>query len=209
MFTVKTDTLVGKTNQNDEAVTEVQKLIVKINNLLQHKDEAEYLVDLMPAEVIKRFGRERVVEAAQIVLKEPVSPELSEKFSKLWQEIGEHYFDHLVASAYEVEVKYVIDDGPLHYNGVVHIPASSEPIIVERMLDEMIPRSTPYSGRDCEECYRTESNRAYIAGAPMSVKPEQRHLSAEQFIAAATREPTLEEKEWLKHQGDFFPRSEE
>ena len=191
-----------------DLITEIQRVIVKVNDLLKHKDEAEYLLDLIPSEVIKCFGRERVVEAARIVLKESVSQDLSEKFSALWKEFGQRYFDSFLMSFYRVEIRYMIEGGPIYdrsYSGLslVELPASSEPILVERMLEEMMRRNVPYSDGECFECYRWESNRLCTAGAPMSVKPDQRQLSAEEFVSKTTREPNALEKEWLKHQGDF------
>jgi hypothetical protein len=184
---VKTESRATTTEKTLDLVTEIQRTVVKINDLLQHKGEAEYLVDLM--------SDERAVEAARIVLKESVSQELSKKYTDLWRMFDERYFSGWLLSSDKVQVRYVIDGGPIYDGGsgpsVVHIPASSEPTLVERMLDEMIQRTV---GRDCWECYRKESNRVHFEGAPMSVEPKMRHLSAEEFIAAATREPTTEEE---------------
>jgi hypothetical protein len=193
---VKTE---SKPEKTLDLVTEIQRTIVKINDLLVHKDEAEYVVDLMNDAVIKRYGRNRAIEAARTVLKESVSQELSNKFTDLWSKFGERYFSGWLLSGHKVQVRYVIDGGPI-YDGwsdssVVHIPASSEPVLVQRMLEEMIQRT---SGCDCCECYRNESNRVHFAGAPMCVDLRLRHLSAEDFIAAATREPTTEDKEHRK-----------
>ena len=204
----KTESRVTTTEKTLDLVTEIQRTVVKINDLLQHKGEAEYLVDLMSDEVIKRYGRERAVEAARIVLKESVSQELSKKFTDLWRMFDERYFSGWLLSGLKVHVRYVIDGGPIYDGGagpsVVHIPASSEPTLVARMLEEMIQHTV---GRDCWECYRKESNRVHCAGAPMKVEPNMRHLSAEQFVAAATREPTTKEKEWLAQQTDNPPES--
>jgi hypothetical protein len=54
-------------------IIELQKLIVKINNLVQHIDEPEYLVDLVSDDLLKQYGRERIEEAARVVLEECIS----------------------------------------------------------------------------------------------------------------------------------------
>jgi hypothetical protein len=189
---VKTE---SKPEKTLDLVTEIQRTVIKINDLLQHRGEAEYVVDLMNDAAIKRYGRERAIEAARSVLKESVSQELSIKCTDLWRKFDERYLSGWLLSGHTVQVRYVIDGGPIHDgwsdNSVVHIPASSEPVLVERILEEMIQRTV---GRDCWECYRKESNRVYLAGAPMSVEPNMRHLPAEEFIAAATREPSTEEE---------------
>jgi integrase len=46
-------------------VIELQKLIVKINNFVQHIDEPEYLVDLVSGDLLKQYRRERIEEAAR------------------------------------------------------------------------------------------------------------------------------------------------
>lgn len=74
---------------------------------------------------------------------------------------------------------------------MIHIPASSESILVERILEEMVQKT---AGRDCWDCYLRESNRVHLAGAPMTVDPSMRHLSADEFISKATREPMTEEE---------------
>lgn len=75
-----------QSNLEADLISDIQKLIVKINDLLQHPDEAEYLVDLLPEEVIKRYGRERAVEAARVILKNSVSKELSDKCTEIWRD---------------------------------------------------------------------------------------------------------------------------
>jgi hypothetical protein len=193
---VKTE---SKPEKTLDLVSEIQRTIVKINDLLVHKGEAEYVVDLMNDNVIKRYGRERAVEAARTVLKESVSQELSNKCTDLWRKFDERYFSGWLLSGHKVQVRYILDGGPIYNvwsdDSVVHLPASSEPVLVQRMLEEMIQHTV---GRDCRECYRKESNRVHYKGAPMSVEPNMRHLSAEEFIAAATREPTTEEEEHRK-----------
>jgi uncharacterized protein (DUF2164 family) len=147
-----------------DLVTEIQRTVVKINDLLVHKGEAEYVVDLMSDEVIKRYGRDRAIEAARTVLKESVSQELSKKCTDLWRTLDDRYFSGWLLSGHKVQVRYVIDGGPI-YNvssdqSVVHIPASSEPVLVARMLEEMIQGPSVVTagsaiGRNPTECIMT------------------------------------------------------
>jgi hypothetical protein len=185
-------------------IIELQKLIVKINNFVQHIDEPEYLVDLVSDDLLKQYRRERIEEAARIVLKECISQELSEKFTKLMREFDERYFGAPPLSPLKVEVRYNIDRAASTNmctirsgDDVIELPASSEAVMVERLLEEMLRLTV---GRGCWDCYVNGSNRLYFDGAPMKVEPEMRHLSAEEFVAKATREPiALEEhgKQWL------------
>jgi hypothetical protein len=180
-------------------IIELQKLIVKINNLVQHIDEPEYLVDLVSDDLLKQYGRERIEEAARVVLKECISQELSEKFTKLMRQLDERHFGAPPLSPLKVEVRYNIDRAASTNmctirsgDGVIELPASSEAVMVERLLEEMLRLTV---GRGCWECYVNGSNRLYFDGAPMKVEPEMRHLSAEEFIAKATREPIRQGEE--------------
>jgi hypothetical protein len=183
-------------------IIELQKLIVKINNLVQHIDEPEYLVDLVSDDLLKQYGRERIEEAARIVMKECVSQELSEKFTRLTRQFDERYFGAPPLSPMKVEVRYNVDRAASTNRctiqsgaDVIELPASSEAVMVERLLEEMLRLTV---GRDCWECYKDASNRLYYDGAPIKVEPEMRHLSAEEFIAKATREPVRLEEEHRK-----------
>ena len=183
-------------------VIELQKLIVKINNFVQHIDEPAYLVDLVSDDLLKQYGRERIEEAARIVMRECISEELSEKFTKLMREFDEQYFGAPPLSPLKVEVRYHIDRAASTNmctirsgDGVIELPASSEAIMVERLLEEMLRLTV---GRGCWDCYVNESNRLYFDGAPLKVEPEMRHLSAEEFIAKAMRESITPEEEYKK-----------
>jgi hypothetical protein len=142
-------------------VIELQKLIVKINNFVQHIDEPEYLVDLVSDDLLKQYRRERIEEAARIVLKECISEGLSVKFTKLGREFDDRYFGAPPLSPLKVEVRYNIDRAASTNmctirsgDGVIELPASSEAVMVERLLEEMLRLTV---GRGCSDCYVNES----------------------------------------------------
>jgi hypothetical protein len=194
MEIIKTDVTLELNNQDAEIVAEVKKLIAKINNLLWHRYEPDYLLDLMGDDLIARHGRERLKEVAGPMLTDPVeAPELSKKFTKLWYPLLERFF-YPHDFPYRVEVRYELDrhDFNKRYDdrGIFAVPASSEPVIVERLLGKM---------SSCREEVRVynadlhEANLLFLAGAPDS-QPSMRNLSAEEYIAKASREPMTAEE---------------
>ena len=98
MENVKNNNLTSTTNQNAEAVAEVQNLIRKINNLLRHGPDQyqhpEYYTDLLGDEVINRYGKEYLEAAVRQVLKTSSEhmTELSTKFTALLKTFNEMYF---------------------------------------------------------------------------------------------------------------------
>jgi hypothetical protein len=184
--------------ENGEVVTAVQNLFVKINNLLQHRHQPEYYVDLMSDEVVNRFGRECIEKATEQMLQGLPKPirGLSKKFTDLVETLDKRYFGGWLFSDTRVDVvcRVAIDNRNFNFstgNSVIQIPLSSEAIMVERLLEEMVFVISPQSGHECEF---DVSNQVYLEGAPVGVDPSMRHLSAEEFIAAATREPTTVEE---------------
>ena len=69
---------------------------------------------------------------------------------------------------------------------ILEIPASSEAIMVERLMEEMLRWAV---GRSSFDLYMAESNRLYEEGAPMSVHADTRKSSAEEFIASYRQRP--------------------
>jgi hypothetical protein len=198
METVKTDNMTNTNNENAEVMAEVQKLIVKINNLLQYRHLPEYYVDLMSDEVVNRFGRERLEKATDQMLrgKPKLMPGLSTKFTDLVGKFDKRYLGGWLFSNTRVDVvcRVASDSRYLNFStrdSVIEIPLSSEAIIVARLLEEMVFVISPHGGDECEF---DVSNQIYLEGAPMRVDPSMRHLSADEFIAAATREPTTAEE---------------
>lgn len=211
MEIVKTDNTTNTNTENADAVAEVQRVFVKINNLLQHRHQPEYYVDLMSDEVVNRFGRERLEKATEQMLKgmpKPI-PGLSKKFTDLVEKFDKRYFGGWLFSDARVDVVCQIasDNRSFKFStgdSVIEIPLSSEAIMVERLLEEMVLAVSPEGGNECEF---DVSNQVYLEGAPMGVEPNMRHLSAEEFIAAATREPTTED-EYMKRLHGNPPRAE-
>lgn len=192
MNAVKSD---STNNQRAEMLAIVQNLIVKINNLVQHVEEPEYLVDLMPAELIQKYGREQLENTAGMLIGEGTSEGLSKKFSTLLQRFAEQYFGERVElfAPLTVRARYRIDRRAAtnfcwreNNKMILELPVSSESVMVERLVEEMLHRSIEgidrgtYTGFDP---YMDESNRLYEKAAPMCVYPETRWLSAEEFIA--------------------------
>ncbi len=195
MKNVNTDKSIDTNNENAELVTEVQKLIVQINNLLSHRDDPEYYVDLMSDDLVKRYGRQRLEEATGLVLGKPSTAlELSERFTNFLRQFNERYFGWL-NFIHKVDVRYELGDhvrrAPHIHDDILVLPAASEPVMVESLLEDMVLLGARC---DCWECYLNESNRVFLAGAPMRVDPEMRHVSAEEFIAKSTREPMTAEE---------------
>ena len=186
----------AKDDENAELVKEVQNLIVKINNVNQNRSWPEYYVDLMSDDLLKRYGRSCLEEVTGLVLKQPsAAAELSERFTNILYEFNERYFGwlHFIR---KVDVRYELADyvrkAPyIDKDGTLVLPAASEPVMVERLLGDMVLIGARC---DCWECFMNESNRVFLAGAPMSANPNMRELSAEEFIAKATREPMTEEE---------------
>jgi vacuolar-type H+-ATPase subunit E/Vma4 len=189
-------TLKNRETGKQELVKAIQDLITKVNDLVQHIDEPEYLVDLMPEHLVQQFGQERITETARAVLKKGVSKGLSKKFSALLHKLAERHFGSIGAemfSPFKVSVRYRIDrtastnmcraDG---YETVLEIPASSESVMVERLVEELLFQTV---GPSCFDVYLNESNRLYSENAPMTVHPETRNLSAEEFIATYKQKP--------------------
>jgi hypothetical protein len=185
-------------NQNGEIATEVKNLIIKINNLLSHPREAEYLVDLMGDDIIARHSREQLEEVAGEMLKHPIEdPELSKKFTDLWYPLLVRFWNRYPDFPFRIEVRYEIDRPNFgersDHKFVLAVPASSEPIIVDRLLDEM---SELREGIRASNADVQEANERWIAGEP-ELKPWMRHFSAEQYLAKASRE-RISEEEWYR-----------
>jgi hypothetical protein len=195
--------LVGNTNssnetssKNAELVERMQQLIAKINNLVQHIDEPEYLVDLVPDEVVQQYGREQIEKAARAVLRDGVSETLSKKFSALLHTLAERHFGSLAELFlfYKVEARYSIDPHastgicmrPAGDERIIELPVSSEAVMVERLVDKLLLHSV---GRSSFDAYMYESNRLYDEDAPMTVHPERRWLSADEFITTYKQRP--------------------
>ena len=201
MEIVKTDNMTNTNTQNAEAVAEVQNLIRKINNLLRHGPDKyqhpEYYVDLMGDELIKSYGRECLEAAVHQVVKRSseVMTELSTKFTALLKTFNELYFNNNPRlRGVSVEVGYWVGWPAVWTVGgsEIRLVASSEAIMVRQLLGAMAEWVHP----EADPCYIKEM---YLdeAGAPIWVEPAMRGLSAEQFIAAATREPMTNE-EYMK-----------
>ncbi len=177
-----------------EIVAEVKNLIVKINNLLSHRGEAAYFVDLMSDELIARYGRERLEEAAGEILGTE-DPELSKKFTELWYPLLDRFLDGYPPFGYKVEVRYDIDrhnfEERFDNKAIFAVPASAEPIVVDRMLRKM---SELREGIRAANADVHAANKLFFAGAP-DLAPDMRHVSAEEYLAKASREPITEE-EW-------------
>ena len=202
MENVKNDNLTITTNQNAEAVAVVQNLIRKINNLLRHGpdqyQDPEYYVDLMGDDVTKRYGRESLEAAVRQVVKasSEVMTELSTKFTALLKTFNELYFNNNPRlRGVSVEVGCWVG-WPAVWTvggGEIRLVASSEAIMVRQLLGAMAEWVHP----EDDPCYIKEMHLDQ-AGAPIWVEPAMRNLSAEQFVAAATREPKTDE-EYLKN----------
>jgi hypothetical protein len=182
-------------NEDTELVAGVENVIVKVYNLVKDIDKLEYLVDLMPTQLIRCHGRERVENIARHVLQEGVSEELSKKFSALLRTLAERYFGSLgreMFSFFDAQVRYRIDRRTstnmcrvIGNKTVIEIPASSEARMVSRLVEEILLYSV---GRSSSGVYMYERNRLFDEGAPMVVFPKTRWLSAEEFIATYEEE---------------------
>jgi len=181
---------------NPETLKAIQNVVAKINDLVQHIDEPEYLVDLMPPELIETYGTEELESAVRMVYRHSASDELSEKFTNLCHRLAARYFGCIGAeffSQVKVRIRYRIDRQAStnmcrgdRDETVLEIPASSEAVMVERLIEEMLRWAV---GRSCFECYVGESNRLYEEGAPMTVHSDTRKLSADEFIASYRQRP--------------------
>jgi hypothetical protein len=153
----------------------------------------------MTDDVVNRFGRERLEQATEQMLRgmpKPV-PGLSKKFTDLVEKFDKRYFGGWLFSDTRVDVVCHVASDNRNFNfspgdSVIQIPLSSEAIMVERLLEEMVYVVSPEGDDECD--FDGVSNQVYLEGAPVRVDPSMRHLSAEEFIAAATREPTTEEE---------------
>jgi hypothetical protein len=197
---VKIENTTITNNDDAEIVTEVQNLIVKINNLLWRHCEPEYLVDLMSDELIARYGRERLEEVAGEMMKNPIeAPELSRKFTELWRPLLDRFWNGYPPFGYKVEVRYEIDrpDFGQRFDNkaILAVPASGEPIIVDRMLDKM---SSLREGIRSANAWIDDANDRFCAGEPQ-LEPGMRRLSAEEYIAKASREP-ITPQQWRAQQ---------
>jgi hypothetical protein len=199
---VKTDTK----NENDELVIEVQRFVANINNLMQHRREPQFYVDLMNPDVVERCGRERLEKAVLRFLRgtRQASPELSEKFTKLWHEFNRLYFSgNRSMHNFSVEIINEIASDRRFKSGtrsVIEIPVSSEAVMVDRLLGEMVKFVADNATYEAE---KNESNRLFFEGAPVLWKPDMRHFPAEEFIAYATRKPMTPEQ-WREKQMELL-----
>jgi hypothetical protein len=192
---VRTDAGTATRNECAEIRAAVQDLIVKINNLVQHIDEPEYLVDLISDALVQKYGRERIENTARLVMREGVSECLSKKFTDLLRKFASRYFGELgeLFSCFKVKARYRIDRQAAtnmcrgdRDDMILELPVSSEAVMVERLMEEMLRNSV---GRSCWDVYMDESNRLYEENAPMAVHPETRFLSADAFIATYKQRP--------------------
>jgi hypothetical protein len=201
MEIVKTDNMAKKSTDNADAVAEVQNLVVRINNLFRNGADInyhpEYYVDLLGHEAVQRYGRGRLEQAARQVTQadEPLA-ELSTKFTALLKKFNELYFDDDPRLRdVRVEVRYWVGWPPIITTGggEISLVASCEAVLVRQLLAAM----AFYIDQEPDPCNLNEMY-LYDAGAPIFFEPKMRHLSAKEFIAAATREPepTITE-EWL------------
>jgi hypothetical protein len=193
------------TNNSDGAVAEAQRLIRNINNLLRagscgKNSHPEYYVDLMDDDVVQQLGRERLEQAVREVVQEPEPVvELSSKYTELLKKFNHLYFDDDPRLRNVcVEVRYWLGWPPTETTGggEIRLVASSEAVMVRQLLKAMQFYIDQYDPIDMNQLYLRE------VGAPISVRPEFRHLSAEEFIAQATREPEASDRErwfgWLR-----------
>lgn len=212
MENVKNDNMTNTNTQNTEAVAEVQNLIRKINNLLRHGPDQyqhpEYYVDLMGDDVINRYGRESLEAAVRQVVKTSSEhmTELSTKFTALLKTFNEMYFNNNPRlRGVSVEAGYWVGWPAVWSVGgsEIRLVASSEAIMVRQLLAAMAEWVYPAD----DPCYIKEMHLDQ-AGAPVWVEPNMRHLSAEEFIAAATREPKTDEEYMKKIFGNRAPDRE-
>src|SRR5580704_7937327 len=145
-----TKMLKAKSKRIDPAtLTAIQNLVVKINDLVQHIDEPEYLVDLMPIDLIETYGRQELESLVGQLLYQSFDDELSEQYTELCHKFAARYFGYIGAeffSRVKVRVRYRIDrqaSTSIMCRGnsnetVLEIPASSQAIMVERLIEEML-----------------------------------------------------------------------
>jgi hypothetical protein len=187
MNNVNTDSIKDNNSTNPELVAELQKVVVKINDVFQHPNEVEYFVDLVSDGLIQQYGRELVTQTIRFVLNKSTSPELSKKLTGLRRKFDRKYF-HGWTDDVEVEVRYCIGQNPrrdsIHLRpNVITMSASSEPFMVTDVLEQLI---TEHSGTKCWDCYQRESNRVY-GSAPLPAGPSMRHLTAEEYMEVGER----------------------
>ena len=179
-----------KLDGNVEVVKELHKLITKCNDYIQHPD-AEYLVDLVSEDLLEQYGRKQLVEVAQLMMWQAEElPALSKKFSELFQLFNERYYGGDLPS-YKVLVCYTVnyfETSELHRESrVIRILASSEPVMVARLLGEMARVATT---DEYGEKWNDEANRLAGAGAPIDVRRSMLWLTAEEFIKKASFVPS-------------------
>jgi len=150
----------------------------------------------MPPDLIETYGKEQLESTVGMVLQHSDSEELSKKFTELCHKLAARYFGCIGAeffSQVKVRVRYRIDRQASTSmcrgdcdETILEIPASSEAIMVERLMEEMLRWAV---GRSSFDLYMGESNRLYEEGAPMSVHAGTRKLSADEFIASYRQRP--------------------
>ena len=184
--------------ENAQLTGEVRKLIDRINNLIHSGGERfyypDYCVDLMSDHLVQRFGRECLEEAVrQVIEASDATVELSTKYTALCQTFNERYFgnDPRLKNV-RVEIRYSIGLPPIETTpGEIFLFAGCEAVMVRQLIERM----ASYVGQIDPGVIDKYLD---AIGAPVWVQAQDRHLSAEEFIAEAEHngDPSIRE-EWL------------
>lgn len=185
-----------ESNGNGELVKELHKLLVRINDYIQHPDP-NHFSDLVSEDLVRRYGRKQVEETARVVVygNGCYLPVLSQRFTELFRIFNERYFNGELRPC-KVYVRQSVnhfETGSIsREHQCLEILVASEATMVMRLLAEMARMAT--SG-DYGDRWDAEMARLERAGAPTSLYKNTidyghvHEITAEEFIQAASRPP--------------------
>jgi len=191
-----------ESNGNGELVKELHKLLVRINDYIQHPDP-NHFSDLVSEDLVQHYGRKQVEETARVVVygNGCYLPVLSQRFTELFRVFNERYFNGELPCC-KVYVRQSVnhfETGSIsREHQCLEILVASEAVMVMRLLAEMARMA---SSGDYGERWEAEMARLGRAGAPVHLYKNTidyghvHEITAEEFIATATS-VALNEEPW-------------
>jgi hypothetical protein len=185
-----------ESNGNGELVKELHKLLVRINDYVQHPDP-NHFADLVSEDLMRHYGRKQVEETARVVVygNGCYLPVLSQRFTELFRVFNERYFSGELPPC-KVRVRQWVnhfETGSISQEEqCLEILVASEGTMVKRLLAEMARMA---SSGDYGDRWEAEMTRLGRAGAPIHLYNNTidyghvHEITAGEFIQAASRPP--------------------